>query len=437
MNDTDLREQIIETVKKEAEQLLESAITKMKNEKEGGFESVEKMVRDGVLKIGAGILEGALDIIGNGYIGSVIPCRCGNKMRYVKDRPKQLVTLTGEVKISRAYYHDQACKSGFVPLDKNLDVENTSFSPGVREAMALIDAKVPFEEGRWFLNKFMRISVSKQRTIKISEALGKKIEERFIQQQNRFKEQEIKIEENPTRLYVEADGTMVLTDKEWKEVKIGAVFDSTVDAEGEPVRGQTKYVGSFENSEEFGWRLWSQAYKRGAENADEVIGLGDGSKWIWNLIQMHFPGAVEIVDWFHATERIWDIAKLIHGEGSTPSKKWAKKQIKLFLKKGKINNVITSLQELNPKGKKKQEKVQEAITYFGNNQSRMQYQKFKRKGYFIGSGVVEASCGHIVGDRLKRSGMRWSKQGADSILQLRICVLNNEWDEFWANRRAA
>lgn len=433
MSEMDVRERVIEVAKKEAGQILESAVSKLKTDSIRSLDDVEKMVRDAVLKIGAGILQGALEIMGNGYVGSVIPCECGGKMRYVEDRPKRLLTLTGEVEISRAYYNDRGCNSGFVPLDKRLDVENTSFSPGVREAITLVDAEVPFEKGRKLLKKIMRLSVSKQRGIKISEALGKEIEERLIQEENRFKEEEVKIEENPGRLYVSADGTMVLIDREWKEVKVGAVFDSSLDSEGKPVRGQTNYMGSFENSEEFGWRLCSEAYKRGSENAEEVIGLGDGSKWIWNLIQMHFPGATEIVDWYHAAERVWDIAKLVYGEGTDQTKCWAKRQTK-FLKKGKVNQVISSLKDLNTRSKQKRGKVQETVTYFQNNKSRMKYKKFRKKGYFIGSGVVEAGCKNIVADRLKKSGMRWSKEGAEAILQLRLCVLNDDWDNFWANR---
>lgn len=427
-----IMERVIAMVKKETGQILEMAITEIKDNKKNSFETTEKMIRDSVLKIGASILEGALEAVGNGYTKSIIPCSCGKKMRYVEDRPKKILTLTGEVKISRAYYNDGECNRGLVPLDKRLDIENTTFSPGVREAIALIDAEIPFEKGRIILKKIMHLEVSKQRSIIISEAIGKEIERRSIQDQNNLKQKEIKIEEVPSRLYVSADGTMVLTDQKWKEVKVGAIFDSSLDNKGNPVRGQTNYVGSFEDSEKFGWRLWSEAYKRGSENAKEIIGLGDGSKWIWNLIQFHFPGSVEIVDWYHATERVWGIAKFIYGEGSPPSKKWAKKQIK-FLKKGKINNIISSIKEINPKGKEKKEKVQDAITYFENNQGRMNYKYFRRKGYFIGSGVVEAGCKHIVGDRFKKSGMRWSMDGAQSILQLKLCVLNDKWDHFWAN----
>lgn len=417
-------------VKEEAGQILEAAITEIKNNKKNSFEVTEKMVRDGVLKIGTTILEGALEVIGNGYIGSIIPCRCGKKMRYVEDRPKELVTLTGEVKIIRAYYNDGECNSGFVPLDKRLNVENTAFSPGVREAIALIDAEIPFEKGRCLLKKIMRLSVSKQKSIKISEAIGKKIEGQIIQDQNNLKEEETKIKETPGRLYVSADGTMVLTDREWKEVKVGAIFDASLDGEGNPIRGRTNYIGSFDNSEKFGWRLWSEASKRGSENAKEIVALGDGSKWIWGLVQMHFPGAVEIVDWFHATERIWEIAKLVYGEGTTQSSRWANKQIDL-LQKGKVNQVISSLKKVHTRSKEKQEKIQEAVTYFENNQKKMKYKEFRDKGYFIGSGVVEAGCKHIVADRLKKSGMRWSMDGAEAILQLRLCVLNDQWDYFW------
>jgi len=262
------------------------------------------------------------------------------------------------------------------------------------------------------LERVTGLRISKTKGAVISEGLGKEIDERLHEDISNFWDgKEVTVEaEAPERLYVSTDGTHVLTKEGWKEVKVGAIFTTSVKTEvdEEPVREMTRYVGSFESSEEFGKRLWVEAYREGIKEAKEVVMIGDGAKWIWNEAEMHFPEATQIVDWYHVSERIWDIGKSLYGEDTEETKDWVKDQLnKLLAFEGAVEEVIDVLRRLKSgRGKEIKEKITQAIGYLQNNRDRMNYKEFRDKGYFIGSGVVESSCKHLVAARLKRSGVR-------------------------------
>jgi len=164
--------------------------------------------------------------------------------------------------------------------------------------------------------------------------------------------------------------------------------------------------------------------------------IGDGAPWIWNLSDLHFPDATQIIDIFHAREHLWEIAKQIYGKDKEKIKTWVKKRIK-ELDKGKVEKVITALQASSPANEEIKEALQKQVGYFDKNKERMRYNRFKEQGLFIGSGVIEAGCRAVIGQRLKQSGMHWSVKNANDIIALRCCVLSNRWEDFWESRVCA
>jgi len=235
------------------------------------------------------------------------------------------------------------------------------------------------------------------------------------------------------RLYITADGTIVSTDRVGREAKIGSVYETPLakDAIAQDIR----YTGGFHNAEYFGKKLYVLAARRGLRTAYEIVFIGDGAQWIWKLARYHFPEAVQIVDWYHAEERLWDIGRAVYGEGTQATNEWVQQQLKRLME-GKVEEVIASLSELSVSNGDVTEKIEENITYFTNNKDRMRYDEYKENGYHIGSGTVESACKHVVGQRLKQAGMKWSVEGADAILQLRILWKNGEWSRFWEDTRA-
>jgi len=171
--------------------------------------------------------------------------------------------------------------------------------------------------------------------------------------------------------------------------------------------------------------------------AGEVVFIADGAAWIWEIVRTCFPGAVEILDYFHAHEYLVEIIDLLYGKetelGKRQLKRWKNRlfedQVKTVIRQAR------SLAKNMPEAE--QELLNAKINYFGNNQARMLYGTYKNKGYFYGSGVVEAGCKTVIGKRAKQSGMFWSEKGAEDVLAIRTALYSNRFDPYWNKRNAA
>ena len=214
---------------------------------------------------------------------------------------------------------------------------------------------------------------------------------------------------------------------------------TTWDQQGYPIRdpGSTTYTGAIENAEEFGKRLYLEACKRGWSRAAKKVVMGDGAEWIWNLAELHFPGAVQIVDLYHARQHLWELARRLHPNDEGNQKAWMKIHQKRLLDRGKIEKLVGALRSLHSTNPEVAEKIRIEADYFARNAQRMRYPKFRRQHLFVGSGVIEAGCKTVIGSRLKRSGMFWTVRGANAILALRCCHLNSRFEDYWEARRAA
>jgi hypothetical protein len=151
-----------------------------------------------------------------------------------------------------------------------------------------------------------------------------------------------------------------------------------------------------------------KAIRRGMSRAAQVIVLGDRARWIWGIAEEHFYGAIQIVDFYHAREHVALIADLVYGTGTIKSKEWMSAR-REQLDAGDVEAVIACMSRLRPSHAKVQEEVRIAADYFHRNAQRMRYAEFRKQGLFVGSGVMEAGCKTICGQRLKRSGMHWKR----------------------------
>ena len=228
-----------------------------------------------------------------------------------------------------------------------------------------------------------------------------------------------------------------------RECKLGCVFtQTTVDKEGWPIRDpdSTTYVGAIETAEEFGFRLYTEAWGRGWEWATIRVIIGDGAIWIWNLADQHFPGAIQIVDLYHAREHLWKVAAWLHANDLAAKKIWMT-PMKNLLDEGKIEPLVARLREVAAEYLIGEPKLSQDILteaeYFESNTSRMRYPEFRARGLFVGSGVIEAGCKAVIGSRLKQSGMFWTVRGANDIIALRCCRLNGRFEDYWEETRAA
>lgn len=219
-----------------------------------------------------------------------------------------------------------------------------------------------------------------------------------------------------------------------REVKVGTVFTHRKPAEPDqrPERdyGSTSYLAAIVSADDFGPLLRNEAIRRGMGSAKTVVFLGDGAVWVWKLARLNFPGAVCILDYYHACEHLTLLSAALYGEGTALAKRryrlWKK-----WLLKDKVAEIISQAKEDLPEHANARKSAKLQISYLERNHSKMLYRTFRSAGYFIGSGVVEAGCKVVVGQRLKHSGMLWSRKGAEHLLAIRCALLSGWFENFW------
>lgn len=414
--------------------------------------SAEFEVRAAMQQVGSVLLERLLNGDHGGHSGQRIACGRGHQAEFIDYRTKHLQTILGDVQVRRAYYHCAECLEaggrGVIPKDQELDVVGTSFSPGLRRLMARVGAQEPFDAARQDLAELAGVVVQTKAVERISEAVGAAAEAANQVERAGILAGQVLPGTEAARLYVAMDGTgvpAVPRDTEGRagkaadgraktrEAKLGCVFTQTsFDAEGWPLRdpASTSYVGAIETAEEFGARIATEAVRRGLHRARTVIVLGDGAPWIWNLAAAHFPGAVHIVDLYHAREHLAAVGRLAFGSSSEPGKPWGAAR-RDELDDGDVEAVIAAIRTLPASDLKVQDELRKEAEYFETNQLRMCYKYFRARGFFVGSGVVEAGCKTVIGQRLKQSGMRWTVAGANAVIALRCRLLSQRWEDFW------
>lgn len=328
-----------------------------------------------------------------------------------------------------------------MPLDQALGLMEGS-SPGLIRLASRAAARSGYEAASQDLEALAGIRIESRQIQRIVQQSGSMIGQQLLQGP-------CVIEQPIPIMYAEVDGTGVpmipeeLAGRKGKqpdgsaktrEVKLGCIFTQTItDEEGSPLRDHrsTTYMGSFESAEAFGLKIRNEAQRRGIGSARVVVFLGDGAAWVWELARLNFQGAVCILDFYHAVEHLNDLCKSLYA-GSEPWISRMQERWYEHMENDRIEDVIASARHrLGQLDASVQPEIEKQIAYFENNKDRMFYKTYRQKGYFYGSGVVEAGCKTVVGQRLKQSGMLWSEPGAENVLQLRCALLGNRWDECW------
>ena len=414
------------------------------------FEAWESLLLQAARQGGAGVLGTLLSHWQKHAAREVILCPCGQRMRSRGRRDKGLLTTLGRVPFARPFYKCQPCSQGRFPDDERLDIVQTTYSPGVRRLMARAGSQSHFAQAAEDLRCYAGLRVEAREVERVAEAVGHQVE------QWRAAEQERVLQAVGTRLptaaseakfYISFDGTGVPVRKSelvgrrgkqadgsarTREVKLGCVFTQVgLDPKGHPQRDphSTTYVGAIESSALFGWRLYAEALRRGLEQAQTVVVLTDGARYNHTIVQTHFPQAVHIVDLFHAYEHLTALAQLRWGPEAKAPKAWRDR-----LEAGDIDRLLRKVGQQLPASARSKKAMRKQLSYFENNAPQMRYAEYRDKKFFVGSGVVEAGCRTVIGERLKQSGMRWSVAGANAIIALRCCLLSGRFEDFWASR---
>ena len=419
------------------------------------LEATEMALRSAMHRAGAMALGGLLQFPVPGDEQRSIPCSCGHQAGYQGLRSKPVLTAVGEVTISRPYYLCAHCHHGQFPADVELDIENTEFSPGVRRMQAVVGQEAPFDQGRQQMKLLADLEVTTKAVERTAEAIGADIAAREQGEIQRAMQLDLPLVVGASIpvLYIQVDGTGVPVVKKetvgrqgktegqpahTREAKLGCAFTQTTwDEEGYAIRDpdSTTYVGAIETAEEFGKRIYLEAWKRGWSRAEKKVVMGDGAEWIWNLADQYFPRATQIVDLYHARQHLWDLARKLYPNDQSGQNRWMMIHQDL-LDRCKIKRLITSLRSIQTSSVEMAEKLRIEADFFRRNARRMRYPKFRRQHLFVGTGVIEAGCKTLIGSRCKQSGMFWTVRGANAILALRCCQFNGRFEDYWEARRA-
>lgn len=217
----------------------------------------------------------------------------------------------------------------------------------------------------------------------------------------------------------------------WKEMKLGRIFreqDHLQLGDKPNIIRKSLYVSHFGKHDKFTDKL-EPVLDVFEPLGNRLVLINDGATWIENWIQSNYPDATNILDFFHASEYLHDFSKILYPkkEQAIKKKAWVDKQIERLLN-DQVAQVITEIEGMDLKGKKKNEAWQKIITYYKNNQHRMLYKTYRDRGLLIGSGPIESAHRFVFQNRMKQSGQKWTKQGGQAVANLRVVYLNNHWD---------
>lgn len=351
---------------------------------------------------------------------------CGAVMHSHARESRQALTLLGTVRVQRRYFRCPRCGSHGRPAETWLGWRG-GFSFALQEVVTWASAALPYRETLESLAKLAGVAVSLEAAERLAQRWGS---------------QELAAEPYQERvaqdLVVQIDGTTVHLEEGWKELKLGAfcAWDGE-EADPEARLGKVTYVGGWQTAEAFREPLWEEALARGAPTARRVAVVGDGAGWIWDVADWLWPRATQILDWYHLCEHLCAAACAVHGKATLPTQRLAARW-RSAVWEGHSEGVEEHLRELVAQGRDDAHAtLRKCADYLRTHQSRIRYPLFRAMGWPMGSGVVEGACKHVVGLRFKRRSTRWSREGGEAILRLRLDRLNGRWEARCAAMRKA
>ena len=385
---------------------------------------------------------------------SEIACACGGTLHYQRMRPAVMTTVFGKVEHTRAYYSGCSCGKGVAPLDKTYGLEAGAISSGLAALMALAGIEFSFAESEQWLKAFLLFEVSENSIRAETQQMGhlqQEWEEEQMQASQNENALQARLREErqiPQRLYGSLDaakvrieprsrqGKPVVEHEDWRDMKVGCWYQAEAvprsrhssrqrhkaQREGTVFRTtHHQYYCDIAHVDAFGKLVWATGCQVSADLAAELVFVCDGAAWIWDLVEQYYPNAVQIVDWYHAEDRLKRLADTAF---PSPAQRQAwLAQVVEELWQGQVEEVIFACKCLASK----HDEARQAFTCFSNNSQRMRYDVFRAQYYLIGSGTIESGCKQIVSQRLKRSGAQWIVEGAVLTAKARAAWLSGNW----------
>lgn len=409
---------------------------------------VRQMV--GEIVYGAGLLS----ITGKAsYHGVILPCSCGGTRRFVGYRRRWVKSPCGEVQVERAYYHccgaahREGRKQDPPPWDAEAGLTSMMGTPRFKALVCRVMGVTTYSDGVDLLSELCNVAVEESTAEDIVQEVGARI--RAAEQQRvdnvklrleRATEERLMVEAPErapvpalemrpvvgNRIYFGVDALTAHIGGDWHNVQNGVVFTVEKGKDGRDTLLQREYMAGQMDMPSLGWRMRTLCEVWQGRAYLERLFLGDGAPCNWNIASDHFPDAIMILDFYHASEHLSELSKILYSQDSPTQKELGKRWLSErlhALKHDGPKSLIRALKRRRCKTAKQQEAVRKELNYFRTNQARMDYPAHIKAGRMIGSGPIEAAC-KSTGCRLKGTGMRWSVEGADAVLAVRTTILN-------------
>lgn len=441
--------QIAEMMKEQVEE------EQRENQSNPTIAQIENNMREVLRQIGQRALGQFLSMMQTTPI-SDIACECGGRLQYQRMREATITSVFGKTQYKRAYYAGCTCQKGKAPVDEQFGIKPGSVTTGLAQLMALAGIAFSYEQSAQWLKEYLLFEVSENTVRSETEQMGAKqeeIEEKRIQcsqDETYLQERQRQAGQVVERLYGSIDAAKVRIEprikqgqkseeqEDWRDMKVLCWFETeNVPPRQRSMRQQKKmerelmvqraknlrYFCEITEAHEFGRLLWSTGCDFNADLSSELIFLGDGAVWIWNLVSQYFPKAIQIVDWYHAEEHLEIVAKAAFSHD--PQRNTWLEEVKQALWEGEVEQIISACETLSHSC----DLARKAAQYFSTNSERMRYGQFRAAGYVIGSGTVESACKQIVTQRLKLPGAQWTVPGAVQTAKARAAWLSGYWSD--------
>jgi hypothetical protein len=384
-----------------------------------------------------------------GYLLEQQYCQCPDCGRQTKAKSEKVKrdidTLVGPVTLYRPYFYCRPCGSGFYPLDNALGLSHRKVQPDIQELEAWLAAEMPYETASEALERCAGIKLSNHHAHDVVNEIADDIQLLDVCPDKAEIQHKIEVLSKgrfrrPV-LMIGIDGAHAPTRQEPSPRK------------GKRGKGEWKEVKGFrmyllDNNEIVHLISWHQI-KNDKELANDLLEIkqaglipedkvricviGDGAPWIWNRAKEIYPDAKKVLDYYHCSEYLHDLANAQYGKNSQKAREWVEATLtRLFLNKAK--QIIAGIKKMKPKSDAAKEQIEKTVRYLSERMDMINYGSLKRGGYHIGSGGIESSNKFISNVRLKRSGAWWYPTKANNILKLRCAKYNKTFDRIMENR---
>ncbi len=382
--------------------------------------AMEGAVQAVTMAVGQAILGEWLTSQDEKYPSEKVGCECGGQAHYERRREAMTITTQGRVSYRRAYYRC-SCGQGRCPLDEALGIHPGQMSDQLMKVAARFGITEGYERSAEALAVTTGVALSPNSVRHACQTRGEQVvdqEAALIARSHDLTEQRPHNVPPVECLYASLDGFYAPFEDGYHEVKMGAFWQVNRQDHATDIH----YYLETDGLAAFSELVWARAFALGAQTAKQLVFVADGAVWIWHIVAQHFPHAIQIVDWYHASTYLVKVAHAAFGQGTSQAEHWLE-YTKSALYNGDLATVVRACRQLTDRAPKT---VSDARHYFAVNRTRLRYAKFRAMGLQIGSGTMESGCKQLGLARLTIAGARWSTPGARLLAKTRAAFLSHE-----------